>query len=221
MVELWPSFSLSTGCVVSLRGDWAIFCHTGSGRVGRVWSDRENPLKYSAVVENWTLATGRTDSELSHWAIMTAYLLNPITKKMMRSFGTCSACYLSNLREFIWKIFKLRSKLIVCFWLPNPVNSTKTLMNIVIWNSCFRQYWTHRQFAKSRTYWQKTAKCLTRAHSASATALADAIAQSLYFPKLCIPVYVYIDIKLQQTWLYKTIKYNFIVIHVNAKWVIG
>jgi len=30
-----------------------------------------NPLEYSAVVGNWTRATGRTDSELSHWAIMT------------------------------------------------------------------------------------------------------------------------------------------------------
>jgi len=26
-----PSSSLFTGCVVSLRGDWAIFCHAGSG----------------------------------------------------------------------------------------------------------------------------------------------------------------------------------------------
>ena len=31
----------------------------------------KNPLKYSAAVGNWTRATGRTDSELSHWAIMT------------------------------------------------------------------------------------------------------------------------------------------------------
>ena len=38
VVGLEPSSSLSTGCVVSLRGDWAIFCHAGSGRVGRVWS---------------------------------------------------------------------------------------------------------------------------------------------------------------------------------------
>ena len=45
MVGLWPSSSLSTGCVVSLRGDWAIFCHAGSGRVGRVWSAREKSLK--------------------------------------------------------------------------------------------------------------------------------------------------------------------------------
>jgi len=41
MVELRPSSSLSTGCVVSLRGDWPIFCHAGSGRVGRVWSARQ------------------------------------------------------------------------------------------------------------------------------------------------------------------------------------
>ena len=31
----------------------------------------KNPLKYSAVAENWTRPTGRTDSELFHWAIMT------------------------------------------------------------------------------------------------------------------------------------------------------
>jgi len=35
VVGLWPSSSLSTGCVVPLRGDWAIFCHACSGRVGR------------------------------------------------------------------------------------------------------------------------------------------------------------------------------------------
>jgi len=45
IVELWPSSSLSTGRVVPLRGDWAIFCHAGSGRVGRVWSVREKSLE--------------------------------------------------------------------------------------------------------------------------------------------------------------------------------
>jgi len=49
MVGLRPSSSLSTGCMVSLRGDWAIFCHAGSGRVSRVWSARENALKYFAL----------------------------------------------------------------------------------------------------------------------------------------------------------------------------
>ena len=33
----------------------------------------KNPLKYSAAAGNWTRATGRTDSELSHWAIMTDF----------------------------------------------------------------------------------------------------------------------------------------------------
>ena len=32
---------------------------------------RKNPLKYSAVAGNWARVTGRTDSELSHWAITT------------------------------------------------------------------------------------------------------------------------------------------------------
>ena len=43
-LNLWPSFSLSTGCVVPMRGDWAIFYHVGSIWVGRLWSARElNP----------------------------------------------------------------------------------------------------------------------------------------------------------------------------------
>ena len=36
---------MSTGCVVSLRRDWAIFCHAVPGRVGRTWSAREKSLK--------------------------------------------------------------------------------------------------------------------------------------------------------------------------------
>jgi len=44
-LDFQPSSSLSTGCVVSLRGDWAIFCHAGSGRVGRVWSARGKSLE--------------------------------------------------------------------------------------------------------------------------------------------------------------------------------
>jgi len=45
VVGLQRSSSISTGCVVSLRGDLVIFCHTGSGRVGRVWSAREKSLE--------------------------------------------------------------------------------------------------------------------------------------------------------------------------------
>ena len=37
MVGYWPSSSMSTDCVVSLGGDWAIFCYAGSGP-GRVSS---------------------------------------------------------------------------------------------------------------------------------------------------------------------------------------
>jgi len=39
-----PSSSISMGCVVPLSGDWAIFCHTGLGQVGRVLSAREKSL---------------------------------------------------------------------------------------------------------------------------------------------------------------------------------
>ena len=56
MVGLQPSSSLSTGCVVSLRGDWAIFCHAGSGRVGRVLSAREKSLEI--LRRGWELNPG-------------------------------------------------------------------------------------------------------------------------------------------------------------------
>jgi len=45
MVGLRPSSSISTGCVVPLRRDWAIFCNTDSGQVGRMWSAREKSLE--------------------------------------------------------------------------------------------------------------------------------------------------------------------------------
>jgi len=80
---LRPSSSLSTGCVVSLRRDWAIFCHASSGGLADCDEPGKNPLKYSAVAGNWTRATVRTDSELSRWAIMTdcwvRYLFLPAT----------------------------------------------------------------------------------------------------------------------------------------------
>lgn len=42
MVGIQPSSSSSIGCMVTLRGDWAVFYHSGSGRVGRV---SEKPLE--------------------------------------------------------------------------------------------------------------------------------------------------------------------------------
>ena len=58
-----------------------VWCHCGEigpfsatlAQDGLAECDRpgKNPLEYSAEVRNWTRATGRTDSELSHWAIMT------------------------------------------------------------------------------------------------------------------------------------------------------
>ena len=84
--------SISTGCLESLRGDWAIFCHAGSGRVGGVWSARKKSIETLRhdreqnpghredreihLFSHWpimTRATERTDSEMhsfSHWAIM-------------------------------------------------------------------------------------------------------------------------------------------------------
>jgi len=43
-VHGWTSAFL-TGCVTPWRRDWAIFCHVGPGRVGRVRSAREKFLK--------------------------------------------------------------------------------------------------------------------------------------------------------------------------------
>ena len=40
-----------------------------------VISQGKNPLKYSAVAGNRTRATGRTDSELFHWPVMTDYCI--------------------------------------------------------------------------------------------------------------------------------------------------
>jgi len=52
----WSYSSMSTGFVVSLRGDWAIFRHGGSGRVGRVWSNAEKSLEI--LRHGWTLNPG-------------------------------------------------------------------------------------------------------------------------------------------------------------------
>jgi len=56
MVGLQPSSLMSTSCVVPLRGDWAVFCHAGSGRVGRVWSVREKSLEI--LRHGWELKLG-------------------------------------------------------------------------------------------------------------------------------------------------------------------
>ena len=59
---------LRTGRVVPLREDWAIFCHTGSGRVSRVWPEI---LRHGRELNP---GHKKTDSEIhsfSHWAIAT------------------------------------------------------------------------------------------------------------------------------------------------------
>ena len=45
MIGLRPSSLSSRDCVVPLMGDSAIFCHAGSGQVGRVWSAKEKFLE--------------------------------------------------------------------------------------------------------------------------------------------------------------------------------
>ena len=67
---IWLDFSLPSRCpqVVWLRwGEIEPFSAT-LAQDGLAECD---PLKYSAVAGNWTWATGRADSELFHWAIMT------------------------------------------------------------------------------------------------------------------------------------------------------
>ena len=114
IVEHWPSSWLFTGCVVPLRGDWAIFSHAGSGRVGWVWPAREKSLELHC--HGWELnpgqredrqwdsfilplsyhdpATERTDSEIhsfSRWAIVT--VINHFKwTKLIQGLSSCRHC---------------------------------------------------------------------------------------------------------------------------------
>jgi len=81
VVGLRPSSSLSTGCVMSLRGDCAFFCHTGSGRVGRVWSAREKSLEIFR--RGWELNPGHKEDRLYNY--ISLFLL--ITVKTGDIFG--------------------------------------------------------------------------------------------------------------------------------------
>jgi len=75
MVGLRPSSLLSTGWVVSLRGDWAIFCHAGSGQVGRVQSAREKSLEI--LHHGWELNPGgQTVSYPTELSWLTSDLVN-------------------------------------------------------------------------------------------------------------------------------------------------
>ena len=69
VVGLRLSSSLFTGCAVPLRGDWAIFCHVGSRRVGGVWSAREKSL--GIPHRGWELNPGRREDR--QWAIPLSY----------------------------------------------------------------------------------------------------------------------------------------------------
>jgi len=59
MLALRPSSSLSTGHVVPFREDWAIFCHAGTGWVGRVWSVGETFLEI--LRHSWELNPGHRE----------------------------------------------------------------------------------------------------------------------------------------------------------------
>ena len=71
MVGLRPSFSLSTGCVVLLREIEPFSATLAQNGSAECDQPGISLLKYFVMAENWTRATGRTDSELSHSAIMT------------------------------------------------------------------------------------------------------------------------------------------------------
>jgi len=78
------SHRLSTGCVVSFRGDGAIFCHTGSGRVGRVWSAREKSL--GILCCGWEFNPGHKKDR--QWAIPLSYR-GPLANLLLRiDFGS-------------------------------------------------------------------------------------------------------------------------------------
>ena len=72
-VGLQPSSSMSTGCVVPLRGDWAIFRHASWLRPG--WTSVISQGKTLEILRHgWELnpGHGKTDSEIHsffHWAI--------------------------------------------------------------------------------------------------------------------------------------------------------
>ena len=71
----WLDFGLPPQC------SQVVWCHLGGigpfsaalaqDRLAECDQPGKNPLKYSATAGNWTGDTGRTDSELCHWAIMT------------------------------------------------------------------------------------------------------------------------------------------------------
>ena len=59
IVEFCFSSSMSTGCVVPLRGDWAIFCHAGSGRV------INQGKSFEILRHGWELDQGHGEDR--HW----------------------------------------------------------------------------------------------------------------------------------------------------------
>jgi len=82
MVKLRPSSLMSTGCVVPLRGDCAIFCHAGSGRIGGVWSAGEKCMftkfqLFSAMIAQW-------NSSLS--VLPVAWVQFPATAEYFKGF---------------------------------------------------------------------------------------------------------------------------------------
>ena len=85
----WPSSSLSTGCAVSLRGDWAIFYHSGSRRVGRAWSARAKSLEI--IRHGWELLSGpgpqggQTVSYFTELSWLTYYQLLPKSHSLWQS----------------------------------------------------------------------------------------------------------------------------------------
>ena len=70
----------------------------------------KNPLKYSAVAGNWTQATERADSELSHWAIMAEVWV----KCAIPVYFVCQNYCLLPFRESLCLTVGILSQILAC-----------------------------------------------------------------------------------------------------------
>jgi len=131
----------STGCVVSMREDWAIFCHAGSGRVGGVWSVWEKSLEM--LRHGWELNPGHGEDRqwdsFSHWAIMTDEHLFPGTtdagqQQSLERQALFYLIYSSSSPAVIWAVCEAYNKgidnsyYVFCFdWSNVKINSVLRL----------------------------------------------------------------------------------------------
>ena len=108
VVGLWPSSSMSIGCMVPLKGYWVICWHADSGGVGREWSARENSL--GILCHGWELNPGHgKDRQWDSFIFPLSFcdwlqvicILHKIMDKNVRE--TCGAPDKWNLRGY-WQV---------------------------------------------------------------------------------------------------------------------